>query len=43
MLILCFVDDLIYLGRDITLIDAMIAKLGASFTLTVEEDLSSLV
>ena len=41
MLILCFVDDLIYLGQDITLIDAMIAKLGASFTLTVEEDLSS--
>jgi hypothetical protein len=41
MLVLCFVDDLIYVGPDVTKIDAMIANLGAEFQLTVEEDISS--
>jgi hypothetical protein len=41
MLILCFVNDLIYLGPDVTKIDAMIAILGAEFTLMVKEDISS--
>jgi len=41
MLVLCFVDDLIYVGKDISKIDSMIANLGDEFQLTVEEDISS--
>jgi hypothetical protein len=41
MIVLCFVDDLIYIGRDVSKIDAMISDLGAEFILTVEEDISS--
>jgi hypothetical protein len=41
MLVLCFVDDLIYVGPDVTKIDTMISNLGDEFKLTVEEDLSS--
>jgi hypothetical protein len=41
MLVLCFVDDLIYVGKDVSKIDAMIANLGEEFQLTVEEDISS--
>jgi hypothetical protein len=40
MIVVCFVDDLIYLGRDIVKIDAMIKDLGSEFALTVE-DMSS--
>jgi hypothetical protein len=40
MIVVCFVDDLIYLGRDILKIDAMIKDLGSEFALTVE-DMSS--
>ena len=41
MLVLCFVDDLIYVGSDVAKIDAMIANLGEEYQLTVEEDISS--
>ena len=41
MLVLCFVDDLIYVGADVTKIDAMISNLGDEFQLTVEGDISS--
>ena len=41
MLVLCFVDDLIYVGPDVVKIDAMIANLGEEYQLTVEEDISS--
>jgi hypothetical protein len=41
MVVLCFVDDLIYVGPDVSKIDAMIANLGEEYQLTVEEDISS--
>ena len=41
MIVLCFVDDLIYVGHDVVKIDSMIADLGNEFLLTVEEDITS--
>ena len=41
MIIMCFVDNLIYIGHNIQKIDAMIANLGTEFLLTVEEDITS--
>ena len=41
MIVLCFVDDLIYVGHDVTKIDSMISDLGTEFLLTVEEDITS--
>ena len=41
MIVLCFVDDLIYIGHSVSKIDAMIADLGSEFLLTVEKDITS--
>ena len=41
MIVLCFVNDLIYVGHDVVKIDAMIANLGTEFLHTVEEDITS--
>ena len=41
MLVLCYVDDLIYVGPDVAKLDAMIADLSKEFQLTVEGDISS--
>ena len=43
MIVLCFVNDLIYVGHDVVKIDAMIADLGTEFLLTVEEDITSVL
>ena len=41
MLVLCFIDNLIYVGADVTKIDAMISNLGDEFQLTIEDDITS--
>ena len=41
MIVLYFMDDLIYVGHDVAKIDSMISDLGTEFLLTVEEDSTS--
>ena len=43
MIVLCFIDDLIYFGHNAAKINSMIADLRIEFLLIVEEDITIFV